>query len=276
VYAASPPGAGTGVGAALRPGPAYAVGAVPRWAAVKVFGQRLLADADVRRRLGAGSRAATAVREPHLAPVIATGRGSQGSTWVASPLVPGPSLAAAVTETGPLPGPTAGWAALGVAGALAALHEAGLTHHAVSAGNVLLGAAGPVLTDFGVNKPTLLSGPALLSGLDGAAEDVRQLGRATFFAAAGRAFVAGDVLPGAPELAGCPPWLAPILRACLATDPARRPTAARLHEWLAEAAGPQPRSWLPGPVAARVAEHQALPPFRGRFRWPRPRTTSRE
>jgi hypothetical protein len=256
------------------------------WAAVKLFDQGLLADADARGRLAAGREAAATVREPHLAPVIGVGRASQGSTWVASTLVPGPSLADAVTETGPLPGATAGWVALGLASALATLHEAGLAHHAVSAGNVLLGASGPVLTDFGISRPALLSGPASLSGPDGAAEDVHQLGRTTFFAVAGRAVAPGDVGPGdvgpgAPELAGGPPWLVPILRACLAPDPARRPTAARLYQWLAEAAGPQPRTWLPGPVAARVAEHQALPPLRGRFRWPRPRApypwaTSRE
>jgi eukaryotic-like serine/threonine-protein kinase len=187
------------------------------WAAVKLFDQGLLADADVRGRLAAGREAAATVREPHLAPVIGVGRASQGSAWVASTLVPGPSLADAVTETGPLPGATAGWVALGLASALAALHEAGLAHQAVSAGNVLLGASGPVLTDFGISRPALLSGPASLSGPDGAAEDVRQLGRTTFFAVAGRAVapgdiaagvpVVGEVFPGEVELAGGPPWL---------------------------------------------------------------------
>ena len=78
-------------------------------------------------------------------------------------------------------------------------------------------------------------------------------------------------LPGDPDLAGCPPSLAPIVGACLAADPAARPAAAKLHAWLAAEIGQRPRSWLPGPVAARVAEYRALPPSRGRFRWPRGR-----
>ena len=109
------------------------------------------------------------------------------------------------------------------------------------------------------------------------------LGATVFFAATGRppwddgwaATVpapppAAD-LPDDPDLdlTGCPPSLAPIVGACLAADPAARPTAAKLHAWLADKTGQQPRSWLPGPVAARVAEYQALPPFPGRFRWQR-------
>ena len=74
-----------------------------------------------------------------------------------------------------------------------------------------------------------------------------------------------------PDLTGCPPVLAPIIGACLAADPAARPAAAMLHAWLAGEIGQRPPSWLPGPVAARVAEYRALPPSRGRFRWPRGR-----
>src|SRR6185437_10196763 len=78
-------------------------------------------------------------------------------------------------------------------------------------------------------------------------------------------------LPDDPDLADCPPALAPIVRACLAPDPAARPAAARLHTWLADRTGLQPRSWMPEPIAARVAEYRVLPPYRGRFRWPRGR-----
>jgi hypothetical protein len=65
--------------------------------------------------------------------------------------------------------------------------------------------------------------------------------------------------------------LAPIIAACLAADPAARPSAAMPHAWLAGEIGQRPPSWLPGPVAARVAEYRVLPPSRGRFRWPRGR-----
>jgi hypothetical protein len=249
------------------------------WAALKVFHQRLVADPDARRRLSAGVLAASVVREPRLASVIDSDTADdQGQPWVASTLARGPSLAAAVTETGPLPAATSGWIAIGLARALARLHEAGLSHHAVSGNNVVLDTHGPVLTDFGISRIALTAGPG------SAADDVFMLGATAFFAATGRSPwgdrsaatfpaipPAAAGLPGDSELAGCPSWLVRIVRACLAADPAARPAAAELHARLAGEVGQQPRSWLPDPVAVRVAEYQALPPSRGRFRWPRGR-----
>jgi serine/threonine protein kinase len=197
---------------------------------------------------------------------------------VASTLVRGPSLAAVVAETGRLPADTAGWIALGLARALTTLHDSGFTHDAVSPRNVVLDAHGPVLTDLGISRTTLISGP----GTPG--NDVLMLGATVFFAAVGRSpwgdgtartvpaappCAAGP--PADPDLTGCPPLLAPIIRACLAADAPARPTAAKLHAWLAAETGQRPPSWLPGPVAARVTEYRVLPPSRGRFRWPRGR-----
>ena len=256
-------------------GPVYLVSggfsdADPGWAALKVFDQRLAADPDARRRLSFGALAARVVREPRIATVIdADTRDDQHRPWVASTLVRGPALAAAVSETGPLPADTAGWIALDLARALSTLHESGLTHHAVSPQNVLLDAHGPVLTDFGVSRNALLSGPG------NETDDVLMLGATVFFAATGYS-PWGDGLPATPpapadlpdnpDLAGCPSWLAPIVSACLAADTAARPTATKVHAWLAGEIGQRPRSWLPDPVTARLAEYQALPPSRGRFR----------
>lgn len=254
------------------------------WAALKVFEQDLVADPAVRRRLSLGAIAARVADEPHVASVIDSGvDDDQDQPWVASTLVRGPSLAAAVSETGRMPADTSGWLALDLARALSTLHEAGFTHDAVSPRNVLLGAHGPVLTDFGMSRTTLLGGPGT------AEDDVLMLGATVFLAATGHspwgdegaymarpsqlrdplAVAAG--LPDDTDLSGCPPWLAPILGACLATDPAARPSAAKLHAWLADEIGQRPRSWLPGPVTARVSEYRSLPPSRGRFRWPRGR-----
>jgi hypothetical protein len=250
----------------------------PGWAALKVFDHRLLADPAVRRRLSLGAITASVAREPHVASLIdADVDNDKDPAWVASTLVHGPSLAAVVAETGRLPAATSGWMALGLARALSTLHEAGFTHDAVSPHNVLLDAQGPVLTDLGVNRRTLMSGPGRPS------DDVLMLGATVFFAATGHppwgngSAVTVSVptraadLPDEPDLTGCPPSLVPIVGACLAADPAARPTAAKLHAWLADRTGLRPRSWLPGPVAARVEEYRALPPSRGRFRWPRGR-----
>ena len=137
---------------------------------------------------------------------------------------------------------------------------------------MLLGPHGPVLTDFGVSRDALLTGPGT------EADDVLMLGATVFFAAPG--YSAWSDVPLAPlpapadlpddlDLSGCPPWLVPIAAACLAGDPAARPSAAKVHAWLAGEIGHRPQSWLPDPVMARIAEYQALPPFPGRFRWQR-------
>jgi hypothetical protein len=246
------------------------------WVAVKVFDQALTADADARRRLAAGALAASVLPDPHLASVIASDTAA-ARPWVASTLVRGPSLADTVTQTGPLPS-AAGWTALGLARAVATLHQAGLTHRAITPRNVLLDGGGPMLTDFGVNRAALAFGPG------SPAEDVFLLGCTICYAATGRAPwpdpSAGPIPPGAAttppgdlDLAGCPAELARIARACLAPDPARRPAAGALIGWLADVAGQRPGIWLPDPVAARLRDYQSLPPPRSaswpRFRWNR-------
>jgi Protein kinase domain len=243
------------------------------WVALKLFNHRLAADPDARRRLSVGALAARVVRKPRIATVIdADTRDDQTQPWVASTMVRGPSLAATVSETGPLPADTAGWIALDLARALSALHEDGLSHHAVSPQNVLLDVHGPVLTDFGVSRNALLAGPGF------EADDVLMLGATVLFAATGyspwgdgppAAPPAAVDLPDDPDLTGCPSWLAPIVSACLDADPAARPAATKVHAWLAGEIGQRPRSWLPDPVTARLAEYEALPPPRGRFRWQR-------
>jgi hypothetical protein len=233
------------------------------WTALKVFDERLAADPDVRRRLSGGARAASAVHGPNIASVIDyDARDQLDQPWVASTLALGPSLAAAVTETGPLPPATAGWIALGLARALSTLHKAGLTHDAVTPPNVVLDARGPVLTDARTSRAALLAGPG------SAGDDVLMLGATVLYAATGRSL---NSRPDTADLAGCPPNLLPIVHACLSPEPAARPDAAELHARLARQVGKQPRSWLPDPVAARTAEYQAVPASRGRFRWPRGR-----
>ena len=278
VYLGGPAGPGADVGAG---GSGAGGGAADRaesgWAAVKVFDQALAADADVRRRLTSGALAASVLPDPHLASVIASSTAA-ARPWVASTLVRGPSLADTVTQTGPLPPATAEWTALGLARAIATLHQAGLTHRAVTPRNVLLDSRGPMLTDFGVNRVALALGPGC------PAEDVFLFGYTVCYAATGRSpwpsLPDGPLPPGAaaappgdPDLTGCPPELARIVFACLAADWAQRPTAERLGRWLADVAGQRPGSWLPGPVAARVRDYQELPPPRPaswpRFRWNR-------
>jgi hypothetical protein len=97
---------------------------------------------------------------------------------------------------------------------------------------------------------------------------VFQLGSAAFYAATGRSpwhtcptdMIAAGEEAGEPDLAGCPPALLPTLKACLAADPGRRPTAAEVLTMLADVAGQRPRSWLPGTITARFDEYRQFPP----------------
>jgi hypothetical protein len=232
-------------------------GSLGDWAAVKVFDQALVADTDARRRLITGALAASVLSGHHLASVTRSDPRAR-QPWVASTLVRGPSLAATITETGPLPAAAVGWMTLGLARALATLHKARFTHHAVHPHNVLLDADGPVLTDLGTNRTALTAGPGTDAG------DVFSLGATAFYAATGRSpwhEYPADLIPlaaalGEPDLADCPPALAPALKACLDADPGLRPTAAELHGWLAGVTGNRPRSWLPDPVTVRLSEYR--------------------
>jgi len=250
--------------------------------AVKVFGRDLAGDQEVRHRLTAGVLAASVPRGDHVARVIDSDTDAL-RPWVASRLVPGPSLRAAVAETGPLNAGCTAWVALGAAGAVASLHEAGLAHQAITPANVLLEAGGPVLTDFGLSKTALTAGSA------SAEDDVFMLGCVAFFAATGRspwggtcpAWPAPD--PGTasePDLAGCPPALLPAVTACLSAERGQRPTATELAGLLAQIAGQPPRSWLPEAVAARFDAYEQFPApapahrrrlgyLRNRYRYPR-------
>jgi Protein tyrosine and serine/threonine kinase len=272
------------IAARLGDGPAGRVylgypGPGPRggWIAVKMFRPELVADAGVRRRLTAGALAAGVVHGAHIAHAVDADTES-GRPWVASTLVPGPSLAEAVAETGPLPAVAVVWLTLDVARALVPLHEAGLVHQSVTPGNVLLEAGGPALTDFATSKAALTASAVSPAG------DVFQLGNAAFFAATGRspwrtcpaAMITAGLEAGEPDLTGCPAALLPTLRACLAADPARRPTAAEMLTTLTDVAGQRPRSWLPGTITARFDEYRRFPAepapaHRARFRYlPRP------
>jgi len=242
------------------------------WAAVKVFHPELAADPDIRRRLAAGALAAGVLRGPHVAHVLDADTESM-RPWVASTLVRGPSLAAAVAETGLLPADSVIRLMRDLARALVALHDAGLAHQAIMPGNVLLEPGGPVLTDFALSRA------ALTDAAVSPADDVLLLGCAAFFAACGRspwgycplALILTEGVPGEPDLTGCPPALLPVVTACLERDPGGRPAAAGLLARLDDLADQRPRSWLPNAIAARCEEYRqglpGLPAPGARFRY---------
>jgi hypothetical protein len=227
--------------------------------AIKLFAPEIAASAEARRRLASGVLVASELRGPQLAHVADSDTESS-RTWVASALVAGPSLASVIAETGPLPANSAAWLALGVARALAAIHDAGHAHEALTPANVLVRASDPILTDFGISRNALTEGPAETAG------DLFALGCLTFFAAVGRTpfgdgpyFTRAPATLGEPDLYGCPPELLATVRACLNRDPRRRPSPRALISRLIAVTGQPARSRLPAAVAARVSDCQQLP-----------------
>jgi hypothetical protein len=245
--------------------------------AVKVFRPDSVGGTEARHRLATGIKAAADVRGPRTIR-ITDSDAYAAHPWIAMPLVPGPSLEAAVEQTGPLPSRTALWLAAGMARGLLDIHMAGLVHGSLRPSNVLLSPDGPVLTDYGTGWTVITdaraakdSGDAAGTGTEAdlkgtADDDIHALGCVAFFAATGRTpygegTASGDQLPldpGDPDLSGCPPRLLPIITACL-LPPRGRPSAKALLARLEDAAGPAPLNWLPPEVATRFTDYQFLP-----------------
>ncbi|HEY6788429.1 MAG TPA: hypothetical protein VI365_14075 [Trebonia sp.] len=240
--------------------------------AVKTFQREAVAgggESPARARLAAGVRAAAAVRGPRTA-VLMDADPDAATPWVATLLVPGPSLDLVITQTGPLPAESALWLAAGMARGLADVHMAGLAHRSLSPSNVLLGPDGPVLTDVSTSWLAISDTEELAAN-----EDILALGCLAFFAATGRT-PSGDGHPKGelppqqsetPDLSGCPDGLLPIVTACL-QPPAHRPSAEALLAMLEAVAGPMPRDWLPQAVSGRFADYQVLPGRSGARRQP--------
>ncbi|MGD0699673.1 MAG: protein kinase [Trebonia sp.] len=180
--------------------------------------------------------------------------------WMVTQYVPGPSLDAKVSRDGALAPAAVHQLAAALAEGLDAIHSAGLVHRDLKPGNIIMADDGPRIIDFGIAKRTGDSGdlrltatgmvvgtPAFLSpeqlGNDGAvgpASDIFSLGSVLAFAATGRApFDVGDLSATIYAVVNRPPNLRlaagpllDIVTACLAKDPARRPTAAALLTYL--------------------------------------------
>ena len=167
-------------------------------------------------------------------------------------LVDGVTLHELVGRHGPLPPRRVAQLGIDVLGALAALHQVGVLHGAVSPGCLLVTTAGAArLVGVGTGAvrldPRALRGGATTSsrvlapelrtgGPAGPGVDVWAVGATLHYAATGSP-PAGDVGTGqawvAPEVAD---WLAQALARLLAADPSERPTAADAARMLLAAA----------------------------------------
>ncbi|MET7760220.1 bifunctional serine/threonine-protein kinase/ABC transporter substrate-binding protein [Streptomyces sp. NPDC005389] len=251
-------------------------------AAVKVTHADQADQPDFRARFRREVEAARRVSSPWAVPVTGADPDAP-EPWMATAFVAGPSLGEAVTAHGPLPERSVRLLGWSVARALAAVHAAGLVHRDVKPGNVLLAVDGPRLIDFGIARAT---GETALTATDmvvgtpgflapeqaearvdaiGPAADVFALGCLLAYASTGRPpFGTGAVdalmyrtVHDEPDLTGVPDGLLDLVRACLAKDPAARPTAADIGVRLVEDNPGNDADWLPAPVVRTIAERSA-------------------
>ena len=104
--------------------------------AIKVFAQHAADQADLARRLAAGRRT-SALGHPHLVRVFDSGL-EDGRAYLVMQLVEGPSLRTLLDDSRRLDPARAALVVSQVAGALDAIHAAGLVHRSVSPAKILL------------------------------------------------------------------------------------------------------------------------------------------
>jgi hypothetical protein len=213
---------------------------------------------EARQRLMREGRIGARLQHPHVISMFDVVV-HEDRPWLVMEYLPSKSLAAMLTEGGPIEPRVAAEIGRQVADGLSAAHAAGVVHRDVKPGNVLIADDGRVkLTDFGVSRAVddvqltrtgLIAGtPAFLSpevarGQDPtAASDVFALGATLYAAVEGRPPFGLDDNPYAllhkvatgnpepPQQAGA---LTSLIMRLLAADPDERPTAAEARDTLA-------------------------------------------
>jgi serine/threonine protein kinase len=254
-----------------------------RAVAIKVLRPHVAHDPDARARLAREVETLEIVRHPNVAPVLDADLDGP-RPYLVTKYVPGPPLDDYVAEHGPLDGDDLTRLAEGLAGALDAIHAAGVIHRDLKPGNVLVVDGEPVLIDFGIAHAVddiRLTMTGLVMGTPGylAPEIVEgaEVSEATdwwgwaatlAFAATGQPpfgrgpmeAVLARVARGESDLRGTDPELRPLLRAALDPHPDNRPSSTEVVEALRRYAAGEPVAdgtrWSP---RTEVIEHPPPP-----------------
>ncbi|MEV6171290.1 LamG-like jellyroll fold domain-containing protein [Streptomyces sp. NPDC051954] len=232
-----------------------------RLVAVKVVHAELVRRPEFRSRFRREVRAARLVSGAFTAPVIDADPDA-AQPWLVTSYIAGPSLAQRVAEDGPMSTEAVLGLAAGLAEALLSIHSVNLVHRDLKPSNVLLAEDGPRVIDFGIvrtieadsitstgsmaGSPGFMS-PEQVSGDEVApASDVFCLGAVLAFAATGGNPFGGGPTPALlyrvvhnePDVeAIADPALRSLISACLAKDPAVRPTPREILARVGPAGG---------------------------------------
>jgi eukaryotic-like serine/threonine-protein kinase len=254
-----------------------------RLVAVKVIRPELAEERGFRARFAREVAAARLVSGLFTAALVDADPEAE-TPWMATAYVPGPSLADAVEDHGPLPESSVLALAAGLAEALHAIHSAGVVHRDLKPSNVLLADDGPRVIDFGISRAaersilttsgSLMGSPGFLSPEQAegrpvaAPSDVFSLGAVLTYAATGDGpFGSGPtpallyrVVNTAPELSRVPRLLRPVLERCLAKDPSARPSLAELLAEFSAQGEAMTSQWLPTSVIATLDRYSTAMP----------------
>ncbi|WP_405530480.1 serine/threonine protein kinase [Streptomyces avidinii] len=222
-----------------------------RLVAVKVIRDEITGHPEALARFRREAETVRAVRSAYTANLIDASLAA-APYWLATEYVAGPTLGHAVAERGGLPVDTCRRLFAALAEGLASVHAYGVTHRDLKPQNVILGAQGPQLIDFGIARgvgetaltqdgqapgtPGYTAPEVLLGAEAGAAADVFALGATLAYAATGRppfgtgvaATVSYRAVHEPIDVAGVEPGLAGLIESCVAKDPAVRPDPAEV------------------------------------------------
>ncbi|MFE7550731.1 serine/threonine-protein kinase [Streptomyces gardneri] len=246
--------------------------------AVKQVHAELADDEGFRSRFRREVDASRRVSGAYTAPVVDADPDAP-TPWLASLFLPGLPLSDVLAD-GFLPEEAVRQLAAGLAQALADIHRVGLVHRDLKPSNVMLTDDGVRVIDFGIARAgdhltklthtgALIGSPAFMApeqitgGASTPAADVFALGATLVVACTGKTPFNGTSAPALmysiaheePDLGAVPPGLRDLLGACLAKDPAARPSPQDLPALIGPVA-PSARPW-PEAVHRRIAEQSA-------------------
>ncbi|MER7416926.1 serine/threonine-protein kinase [Micromonospora peucetia] len=262
--------------------------------AVKALTREFATDPQLRATIQREARAAARLTHPHVTQVYdyaeATLDGGVVVPYLVMELVQGRNLADRLAA-GPMPWPEAVRMAGQIAAALAAAHRIGVVHRDVKPGNVMLTETGAKVLDFGIaalagphhpragqtgellmGTPAYFAPERMRAGPPNPASDVYALGALLYCTLTGRVPLpvqtwqdalevhAGHPPVRPPRVPGLPADIAELTLACLATDPAHRPSAAQLSARFATGTQADPPTAILPTLPAGAAAPPAHPP----------------